>query len=985
MRPRSGLLVLFLVLGTGAGGLSAQSIVAGSVEVMVRSPAGEPVASAAVALRPLGAGPERSSVTARAGGATLAFVHAGSYELVVEALGYRPVLVTPVEVPVGERVFVEVELAAAEGVVAEVDTVPYTGARFSRWTPEGVRLRPSVVAGIPTRTEDLTAVARLVSAADPVLGAEGLPASSTTTFLDGLPFTPARHPGLRGQSVWSPVVARSGIAGFQALLAPGDVEWLGGGPIFSATTRTAATSSEPVALEGSWSGSPVWSSTEADFTGREFSSVWGSGHASIGLVPDTSHLFLSADGVLLQLPAAPRLSPSDAGRLGNLDDALVRALTAPTLTEIRRVTGLGRLDWWFSPSTRLGVRAAVGTFDRSLEGAGVPSLEYGAGPAERGVDFSVMGDLTLRESERLTVEFRGGVAGSSRELRGGDAAQALVVEDAALLGGAAGSGADVSRLDVSFASAAHYLFRDASSLKAGGQFRATRHTSRSTPYQGGRFIFADLDAVPAGFSRGVTSDAPEVTFTSAEAGVFAQYLWSPRPGVRFTFGGRADYETFTSEALLDTAFQEATGLDNTAYPTSFITPGFGASALWDLTGGTGRVVFMGAGSLQSGDLDPSFLHEAYASSEEGRVSRYLGTDAGWPGAALPGAAVSRPALSILGPDTRPPQHVRVQGGFLFRVAGSTSLFVGGSARRTDFLVRRRDLNLTASPVVVDQDGRPLLGVLRKEGGLVTVDGESHRRFPGFDAVWALDPDGFSTYRAATVGFEHRGERLELAATYTRSVTEDNWLGAAGPAPEAALAPGVGNGADGDPWAEGRSDFDIPDRLVATARLQVGGFATVGGVYRFESARPFTPGFRRGVDANGDGSGFNDPAFVPAASDLGALATAWPCLTDMAGGFAERNGCRGERRHGLDLRLELRLADIAGRPLQIVVDGLNVLETVDGLRDTALLLVDESGTLGSSDGGARVQVPVRVNPGFGDVLIPDSPGTFVRIGVRLGGR
>ena len=76
---------------------------------------------------------------------------------------------------------------------------------------------------------------------------------------------------------------------------------------------------------------------------------------------------------------------------------------------------------------------------------------------------------------------------------------------------------------------------------------------------------------------------------------------------------------------------------------------------------------------------------------------------------------------------------------------------------------------------------------------------------------------------------------------------------------------------------------MPHRFVAGAVLDLSG-ASISAVYRQSSGRPFTPGYRRGVDVNGDGSGWNDPAFIPAPGELGSLADL-ECLAENAGGFA----------------------------------------------------------------------------------------------------
>src|SRR5690606_32789463 len=130
----------------------------------------------------------------------------------------------------------------------------------------------------------------------------------------------------------------------------------------------------------------------------------------------------------------------------------------------------------------------------------------------------------------------------------------------------------------------------------------------------------------------------------------------------------------------------------------------------------------------------------------------------------------------------------------------------------------------------------------------------------------------------------------------------NLAGAAGAAPDDALTPLPT--ASGTDWREGRSDFDVPHRLSAGAELRIGGplNARLAGVYRYRSGDPFTPGFRDGVDANGDGSGRNDPAFVDERiAGVSELARAWPCLRTQSGALAERNACRGPGVHGLDVR------------------------------------------------------------------------------------
>src|SRR5690606_4422721 len=115
--------------------------------------------------------------------------------------------------------------------------------------------------------------------------------------------------------------------------------------------------------------------------------------------------------------------------------------------------------------------------------------------------------------------------------------------------------------------------------------------------------------------------------------------------------------------------------------------------------------------------------------------------------------------------------------------------------------------------------------------------------------------------------------------------------------------------------------------------------SIAASYRYASGRAFTPGYRRGVDANGDGSFVNDVPFVPQPEELGTLLEDHDCLRNQAGDFAVRNSCRGPARHALDARVRVGLGRLAGWPLSVYVEGLDLLETEDGLIDEALLLVD----------------------------------------------
>jgi hypothetical protein len=249
-------------------------------------------------------------------------------------------------------------------------------------------------------------------------------------------------------------------------------------------------------------------------------------------------------------------------------------------------------------------------------------------------------------------------------------------------------------------------------------------------------------------------------------------------------------------------------------------------------------------------------------------------------------------------------------------------------------------------------------------------------------VHALESTGYSTYWGMTAGFERvQPEGISLSVGYTFSRAEDN---APGLGTYSTLAPFPGE-AGGLDWAEGTSDFDVPHRLITAAEWTAGPTAPLrlGVVYRLQSGVPFTAGVRDGVDANGDGSYRNDPAYVDAAlAGMDALLDENSCLRAAQGLFTERNSCRGAMTHRLDLRAAFRIAQLTAGRLELVVDALDVLATARGRFDNALLLVDRTGTLSRDALTGVTTVPYVVNPDFGKVIADRSPSALWRVGLRI---
>jgi hypothetical protein len=190
---------------------------------------------------------------------------------------------------------------------------------------------------------------------------------------------------------------------------------------------------------------------------------------------------------------------------------------------------------------------------------------------------------------------------------------------------------------------------------------------------------------------------------------------------------------------------------------------------------------------------------------------------------------------------------------------------------------------------------------------------------------------------------------------------------------------------GDKWRDAVSDFDLPHRLTAGIELRprLGFSPRIAALYTFRSGYPFTPGFRDGVDVNGDGSGLNDPAFVDlAVPGTQELVNSWDCLSSQVGKFADRNVCRQPGVHSLNVRAAFAIGAPQGTSAEVFVEGVNLLESAVGEPDRALYLIDASRSLINDRARGTVTLPLIANPHFGEPIIRSGAGKMLRIGIQV---
>lgn len=931
---RSALLAVLL-----ASAANAQSLTFGQLTGVVVDGARRPVPGAEVRVEDRASGAVRFAVTERSGTFRFVSLPAGRYHVRVEALGYRPVVLLDVDVGAGTDARLDVVTRQASPPVTTVDTVPRQGDAagasdwlFARGFAElvGPRRLASEVAGLST-TSDRNAV-------------EGLPWRFAEAMVEGsrleFPGSPGGV-GTDGAGLGLPTrslsAASVGGLGF-------DVEVGGPGIGILGTSRRGGRLPQ----------------TRATVEG---------GTANIGAAVSGSG---PIQGDTAQINAGVDYQRSDISPLDAVDgDARID----------ERVSAFGRLDW--QPGDRIAITTrASGSRYTSQGPAERSGLAAAFGNEFEAFSMQAAVNVHARVSRRVVTEWRVSSEVGDAAGLGGAVPRTAFATTGLDQGSAVGAPFEDQRATTRVSGLLH-LDLGAHRLKGGFAASYDQNDVRYVRDSDGRFAFGDYVQGSPLNQRGAWSgsviDSYAGAFRTSELAFLIQDSWRLAEGLTLSLGARAERSQLPlGQIERNASWLAATGLDNRAVsqPGSRLAPRVGLR--WEL-GSQREWVIEGGGGVFHDLPDRRDLAEALTLDRGADVRRGVGDMSSWPLApSAANAPVVGRTLSMLGPDFEGPRTQRFALGVTRRL-GAWSASLSGVYRHTDFLARRSDLNLPASAPGEDQHGRPLFGSLQQVGTLVTAVPGSNRRFAGFDAVHAIEATGFSDFWGATVGVERvQDDGLSVGLQYTYSSTTDNVLGFG----NAVLSP-FPNGLNGQDWAEGRSDFDVPHRVLVAADWAASGAVRLGVVYRLSSGAPFTPGVRGGVDANADGDWRNDPAAIDTTlAGLSDLFGKWSCLKDDIGSFATRNACRGGIVHRLDVRAALRLGSLGVGKVELLLEGLNVLAPISGPVDRALLLVDPTGTTTTDSGTGVTTVPYIVNPNFGKVLSDRSPGVLWRVGVRI---
>ena len=965
-------LVAFVCLA-GAGEGAAQSPATGALRGVVAEADGDPLAGVLLSLVNTETSLPRETTSDREGRYRFGLLAAGEYELRVEKLGYGPVLLRRVLVPAGGERPLNVELAelsATDRITAEErdaagSAVVHPGAVE---TVVGPTLR-----ALPLMRRQAGDVARLTTRADRQLGLDGLPYWLTSVVVDGTLFRAARHPSYGAGSAESAAFALGGLSGAEIVTAATDLEFGGaaGGWLNLHALRGARETSGFAVVSGSGG---VGSSIE-DAPGDV--GVQG-GIALRTSTGDSARLSAGLDVRRLRAPVAAAWGGNaTAETLASLSDSYGIDFDASTRAGIvpsDALSGHMRLDWNLAGGHQLGGWAFAST-QPELTALDTRTLL----PQQlKGTDVIAGASLTSQLGSSTFNDLRVSVTSSSRTIaEPADAGPAFIVSDDLSIGGLRGS--DTGREGRFSLTNAVHRSGARHSFKLGAGLSVVAREYGYLAGSEGAVYFGSLDDVLArrGYTVRVDGAAPAAEWQTLSPVLFLQDRMELGEGVALEAGLRAErWQLPADDVPRDAEWQRLSGLANDSVDASGWYTDVRASLTWDVQR-TGAWLVQANAGLSHDEIDPLLVAQWQMDAGTARVRREFGT-VRWP--EDPGSGGLFRRVTLLGSEFAPPRTVRGGAGVTYAASARTTMQLSGTVRRTENLPRRTDLNRLPVASFQDQYGRPLYGTPLQSGGSLVATPGTGRRFADYDEAAGVNADGWSEHWGVTLGVQRELGDGSFAVRYTFSQTRDNWFG--GREGGWTVAPPAGLESEQE-WAEGVSDFDAPHRLAALLDVGLPFAARLSAIYRVESGLPFTPGFRRGVDANADGYMGKDPAFVdPSLTGMNDLTGEWSCVAEARSTFADRNSCRGPLDHSLDASVRVTVFSTGRASAALSVDGFDLLGTAGAPRDAALLLVDPAGTTTQDSGARLVNVPLMVNPNFGEELTRPHTGRLLRLSLHV---
>ena len=526
---------------------------------------------------------------------------------------------------------------------------------------------------------------------------------------------------------------------------------------------------------------------------------------------------------------------------------------------------------------------------------------------------------------------------------------------------AGGLGAEQIQTEISD----HMVFQAGSrhTLSAGIHIESFRYHANGVRGRFGLWRFASLDALQrddASFYS-ITRD-----FGSAEASVrgqrqsaYAGDEWRVTERVEVSFGLRADVLDLSSNPRYNPAVDSIFNRQSSDYPKAHAQWSPRIGFRWDpfrngrtrIRGGAG--IFVGSpplgwllGPIRS---NGSGVRTLVCSGPAGRVPRFVADIDNQPQQCRDGIGFSAGPVALVDRNLKMAESFRTSLALEELLPWNVTAIVEGlySRVRSDFVFE--NLNL-AGPQQVDSHGRVLYGTIDQLGHS-KPEISDNSVFPE-----VIDLRNHSIGHSWSLSAQIQkpfSDRFELRASYTRarSVDLQSITGGSAVAPFDIWAAGRPLSGRHDVKVAGTSSFEIPHRVIlaATYTAPWRRFRTdVSLYYAGESGTPFTfndsTPDQRG-DLNADGSGANDPIYVPLSSldsteivfDGNEVEQAaafdrfidnTPCLRRQRGRIVERNSCRGPWINTSNLSIRQSLRRTAQHDLAMQVEVFNLLNLLN---------------------------------------------------------
>ena len=950
-----------LLLGAALAPRIAAGQVGTTTEIItgrVTGPDSLPIAGANVDVTSVETGVVKHAITRADGRFSLLFRDGGAqYRVAVRFIGMAPASVTLTRRSDEDRLVAEIRLAPT---AVRLSAVQVNASRSRPGAPPASTaggteraLPQQLVERLPVAPGDLNAIAALAPGVIPVAGNDSTPAS----------FSVAAQPvnqnnvTVDGSSFLFGTLPQNAVRSVRVVTNAYDVSrgQFTGGQVatttLSGTSRTQGTAT--VNLQQQHLQFPV--SNAATF-GQRYTQGTGSFGLGGPIAKDEAFYFASmqydrrTDAVSSLLDAAPTtltnlgVSADSVTRFLQLigRDGLATRAGAPSERLGATLSTLGRVDWDFSDSHSLMVRADYRHATQNATRIGSLAL-----PATGGVLSSNGGGLmaSVTSSVGPFINELRAYASADEQSTSGFLASPLgvVTVSSALAAGKSGLALlqfggnpslprhSTTRL-VEVSNELSWLVGDAHRVKFGTLLNGTRSVVSGAGNQYGTFIYnslADFDAArPALFARTLSAADQRAGTDNLAFYLGDGYRYSP--SLQIVYGARVEGTHLPDAPAANAAVEQAFGRSTAKWPTDVqVTPRIGFTYLLGNVAGVPAGVFKGGTGLFRGTVPAPLVGAvAAASGLAGAQTSILCAGGAIPipnwqsfaddpasipsacigGSSQPNLSSSRPSVFLFDKAFGAPEVWRGSLGYQrqwgLRWAFAADALYSYGVRST----YATDLNLPAPAFTLPTEGNR--AVFARPGDIVpssgTTTGSGSRPNDAFGPVLSLGSGLHS--RGAQLSFTAtgpsvRGGYTTLTYTYNRATDQANGFGLGASAPTTAGDP---NRAE---W--GTSDLERRHQVIAQQFSQFPHGLELSVIGRLLSGPRYTP--MVSGDVNGDGSR-NDRAFIPAAAGASALAAdmarllattdvrAAACLREQAGRVADRNSCTTPWTPQLDVQV-----------------------------------------------------------------------------------